>query len=135
MPDPTPRFHVGDILSITTGKLVSPDHIDGVYRVLNHMTGDSLYTHQLPLASDAVLPDIREQHPWTAEVTPPERFASEAHVHQWVAEQAARYGEWHDLTPVPQAWGSHDPIADFTRQYPGKRMLVVEMPDGGEGRG
>lgn len=133
--DTTRRFHIGDILSITTGRLVSPDHIDGVYRVLNWMTGDNLMTHQLPLAAEAVTPDIRQQHPWTNRVLAPETFKNRGHVEGWVAEQKLRFGEWHELTPAPMSWGSHDPITDFTNQFPGKPVIAVEMPEGGEDRG
>lgn len=45
------EFHIGDILSITTERLVSPRLIEGVYDILNYMTGDNLMTHQLPRAS------------------------------------------------------------------------------------
>ena len=44
-------FHIGDILSVTTGRLVSPRRMDGVYDILNFMTGDNLFTHQLPRAA------------------------------------------------------------------------------------
>lgn len=37
----TRDFELGDILSITTGALVSRRHIDGVYDILNWMTGDA----------------------------------------------------------------------------------------------
>ncbi|WP_445080300.1 DUF7736 domain-containing protein [Brevibacillus laterosporus] len=43
-------FHISDILSVTTGKLLSTRRMDGVYDILNHMTGESLLTHQLPRA-------------------------------------------------------------------------------------
>jgi hypothetical protein len=41
-------FDLGDVLSITTGRLVSQRGMDGIYDVLNFMTGDDLMTHQLP---------------------------------------------------------------------------------------
>lgn len=45
----TKTFHLGDILTITTGRLVSPRHMEGVYDILNWMTGeDLLVTHQIP---------------------------------------------------------------------------------------
>ena len=56
-------FHIGDVLSITTGRLVSSKHIGGVYDILNYMTGDELYTHQLPRACDECLPAFRKQYP------------------------------------------------------------------------
>jgi hypothetical protein len=64
------KFHLGDLLSISDGRLLSPEHIGGVYKILNHMTGDNLMTHQLPLACDAMLPELLTQHPWLKDVDP-----------------------------------------------------------------
>jgi hypothetical protein len=57
------KFHIGDVLSIIPGRLISPDHVGGVYNILNWMTGDNLMTHQLPRASRECEPYLREQHP------------------------------------------------------------------------
>lgn len=43
----TRNFHLGDILSVTTGCLLSPRRMEGVYDILNFMTADNLFTHQL----------------------------------------------------------------------------------------
>jgi hypothetical protein len=59
----TKMFHISDVLSITTGYLVSTRHMDGVYDILNFMTNDNLFTHQLPRASDECKPYLREQFP------------------------------------------------------------------------
>ena len=59
----TKTFHLGDILSVTTSRLVSPRHIDGVYDILNWMTGDNLFTHQLPRASRECEGPLLAQHP------------------------------------------------------------------------
>lgn len=42
---------LGDVLSVTQDALVSRSHIGGVYEILNFMTGDNLFTHQLPRAA------------------------------------------------------------------------------------
>ena len=42
------EFPLGVVLSITTGKLLCP--IGDVYDILNFLTGDNLFTHQLPRA-------------------------------------------------------------------------------------
>ena len=57
----TREFHLGDILSITTGYLVSRRHMKGVYDILNFMTGDTLFTHQLPRAGDECKPYLLKQ--------------------------------------------------------------------------
>lgn len=50
-------FHISDVLSVTTGRLVPSRHMDGIYEILNFLTGDNLFTHQLPRA-------MRECEPW-----------------------------------------------------------------------
>jgi len=57
-------FHIGDVLSITTGRLVSPSHMDGVCSILAFMTGDdNLFTHALPRVADECKPWLRVQYP------------------------------------------------------------------------
>ncbi len=43
----TQRFHLGDVLSMTTGKLLSPSLMDGIYRIAQHLAGEPVWTHQL----------------------------------------------------------------------------------------
>lgn len=126
--NPTKTFHIGDVLSISHGYLVSRDHIGGVYNILNHMTGDELMTHQLPLACDAVKPDLLEQHPWLKDVADPGSLSDEAACVAWVESVADQYGAWHEIESCPLSWGQHNPIADFVNQYPGKPVIGAVVP-------
>ena len=63
---------IGDVLSITTGNLVSRDHMGGVYNICDFMTGQSNFTHQLPYVSKQILPEILKQHPYLASIVVPE---------------------------------------------------------------
>jgi hypothetical protein len=104
------QFHLGDILSVTTERLVSPRHVDGIYDILNYMTGDNLCTHQLPRANRECAPALLAQHPQLAEVQVPASFGEtpETAVAAWLAEQVARFGE---MLPVePLAEGDHTHI-------------------------
>jgi hypothetical protein len=125
----TKTFHIGDLLSISSGYLVSRDHIGGVYNILNHMTGDELMTHQLPLACDAVTPDLLEQHPWLREVADPVRLNGEAECITWVASVADQYGEYHEIRSCPLSWGRHNPMDDLANQYPHMKVIGVVMPE------
>lgn len=60
----TKEFHLGDVLSITTGYLVSPRHMDGIYDILSFMMGRRLWTHELPEASGICKPYLLEQFPY-----------------------------------------------------------------------
>lgn len=121
------RFHIGDLLSVSTGCLVSNDHIGGVYNILNHMTEDELYTHQLPLACDAMKPELLQQHPWLKDVAKPtQKLSTEADCVAYVASVANVHGEWHDIESAPLAWGAHDMLQDFHNQWPDKKVIVVD---------
>lgn len=123
-------FDLGDILSVTTGRLVSPRHMDGVHDVLNHMTGDSLFTHQLPRASDECKPFLLAQHPDLGDVDVPEQFDGEAHVLRWLAEQVDRFGDRRDVATVPtDAHVRIDPVAELQAMRPGMPVVVIVAGD------
>ena len=103
----TRQFHLGDILSVTTGCLVSPRHMDGVYDILNWMTGDNLFTHQLPRANDECQGPLLAQHPDLAAIEVPDewgdgsREGAKRAVDDWLAEQVTIYGETRQVAPPP----------------------------------
>lgn len=47
-------FTLGQVLNVTTGILMTS--IDDVYNILDHMTSDNLFTHQLSRAADECEP-------------------------------------------------------------------------------
>lgn len=57
------KFHISDILTILTGKMVSIRNMEGVYDILNYMTDDNLHTHQIPRVLDEVKPYLIDQFP------------------------------------------------------------------------
>jgi hypothetical protein len=125
-------FHLGDILSVTTGKLVSPRHIDGVYDILNWMTGDNLFTHQLPRAMDECQGPLLAQHPGLAAVVPPEDFGPDpkAGVEAWLAGQVAIYGETREVAPLADDVHGHvDPLDELHLMRPDAKIIVVAVPD------
>jgi hypothetical protein len=125
-------FHLGDILTITTGLLVSPRHVDGIYDILNFMTGDNLFTHQLPRAMDECGPALLDQHPQLRAVKTPEEFDGKEHVDRWLAEQVARFGEVLPVAPLDPADHTHiDPLTELgLRGVPPERIIpvVIEEP-------
>ena len=101
------EFHLGDILSITTGRLVSPERIVGVYNILTFMAGCSLSAQGMIRAGDEYAPKLAKQFPQlvtpemdsavaelVAELdskeTRPER---EVVTDEWLAKQVAKYGK------------------------------------------
>ena len=124
----TKDFHLGDILSITTGRLVSPRHMDGIYDLLNFMTGDSLFTHQLPRACEGPL---LAQHPDLAAIEVPEEFSGEEGVRAWLAEQVARYGETRKVAPLHADDHTRiDPLTEMRKAAPQAKVIPVIVPQG-----
>lgn len=124
-------FHLGDILSVATGCLVSPRHIDGVYDLCNFMTGDNLFTHQLPRAANECGPEIFRQHPDLKNITVPS-FDGEAEVWAWLAAVTAEYGEHRDIAPLAE--GDHtriNPLDELALMRPGVDVIAVVLPEGG----
>lgn len=129
----TKPFHLGDILSITTGRLVSPRHIDGVYDILNWMTGDNLFTHQLIRASRECEEPLLAQHPDLRDVEVPDDLDGKEAVEAWLAAQIAAYGETREVAPLGD--GDHtriDPITELRMLKPDAEIIGVRMPDAPE---
>lgn len=96
------KFHIGDILSITTGKMVSPSGMQGIYNILNYLTGEDLYTHQLPRAMRVCAPHLLEQHPQLTEVQTTDSEISESDFKLWLYEQMMMYGRMLPVEPLPK---------------------------------
>lgn len=124
-------FPTDVIISAATGRLVTR-HFSEVHRLVEHMAGGPVWTHQLPDAMDALAPGLRGQLPWLAEVAPPEEFRDEAHVFSWAAEQAGRHGAEHEVAVIEGGW-SRDPIADLVDRVGAERVLPVVVGPANEG--
>lgn len=108
------EFHLGDILSVTTGVLASPEGMSGLYEILNYITQDSLQTLALIRAADEATPYLLEQHPWLREIETDD-IAGE----NWREKLNAlveKYGEYHVVRPMhPEDHEDVDPIEDARR--------------------
>lgn len=56
-------FHIGDILSITSGRLVSNRGMVGIYEILGFLTRDEVYTHEIPRLMGECRPYLAAQFP------------------------------------------------------------------------
>ena len=47
-------FDLGSVLTVTTGRLFT--EMEKVYDILNYLSNDSIYTHQIPRVMEAAQP-------------------------------------------------------------------------------
>lgn len=121
-------FHLGDVLSVTTGKLVGPSGIGGVYEICDHMLRTSHFTHQLPRAAEDARPAIFAQYPELKEVEVPKfgEGVTKEDVLAWVETQVPRYGATLDLEPVS--------VAEAAKKERGPISELAEMMQSAEKR-
>lgn len=126
----TKTFHLGDLLSITDGKLVSPDHIGGVYNVIDFVTGEKHMTHQLPRAAGVVKPWLLEQHPWLADIAVPAGLNSKEAAMSWLAVATKSVGSFHEVQAMPLGmYVGREPIAELREMAPQAQIVAVQLPE------
>jgi hypothetical protein len=121
----TRAFPLADILSATTGKLLSRRHMDGIYEILNYMTGQSLFTHQLGDACDKAQPALLEQHPQLADACPPDGL-DQPDLMAWLVEAERVHGETLEVAPLA-AWEHRDPIEDLCDKVGADKVYVAPI--------
>lgn len=94
------RLHISDVLTVTTGILVSTRHMEGVYDTLDYLTGSQLFTHQLPKAAEIAKPYLFEQHPLLKEVS--SEHVNKDNWKQWLDEQIAKFGEYLEVKTIAE---------------------------------
>lgn len=118
----TQRFHLGAVLSMTTGKLLC--QMEDIYRITQHMAGEPVWTHQLGRVMTESRPHLLAQFPALAAVSgddvTPENFAA------WLRERVCEHGEWLDVEPMPEhAHESIDPISELAEKVHPDRIVTV----------
>jgi len=122
------KFHLGDVLTVTTGRLLSLRGVDGLYDILNYMTGDELYTHALPRAGRICAPVLLKQYPQLADVDA--EGINKENWKNWLAEQVAKYGEELEVTPIAEGdYEAKNPLEELEEMVGKDRVVVVVAPD------
>lgn len=122
----TRTFDIGDVLSITTDYLVSERGMEGVYDILNFLTGDNLFTHQLPRASQEMRPVILKQHPNLEAI--PDANVTRDNWRGWLAEQVALFGPTLELSPAQGHEHERiDPLSELAEKIHPDRIIGVQL--------
>jgi len=84
--------------------------MEGAYKILNHMTGDKLYTHQLNRAHEPAKEAIFSQYPELKQIEV--SVVDNNDWQTWLNEQAQKYGEYFDIEPM-KTWERKSPLLEL----------------------
>jgi hypothetical protein len=120
----TKAFPTDAVLSAVTGVLVSP--IGGIYEVLSWMTGESVYTHQLPRIGKEAAQVVLALHPELAQAYAEVKEVNPDNWRHWRDTWIARYGA--TLSVPKLTIDQHeriDPISELAESVHPDRIIVV----------
>lgn len=103
MTAPAPRyFEIGPVVTVLHGsndRLFCP--LEQLYDVLGFLTGDVPMAEQIDDYIDTCRPNVADQYPDLAAVTPPKRATPEAEIVTWLVQLGAEHHAPLELTPLP----------------------------------
>lgn len=132
------KFTLRKILNFADGRMLTS--MEDIYEFANFMTGDDLFTHQLPRAFREIEPVLKKQLPFlatgdfdldTAKLTRALHDATDkrAVIGVWLAEMTAKYGDEHEVTPLAD-WMKQNPISELIQMRESREgIILVQAPD------
>lgn len=98
------KFHLGALLSVTTGAMVCPSgNPKEFFELLNYMTADNLDPHEVASAMKECRPSLFAQFPFLSNINIKE--ANPENFEQWLSDQVKLYGKMFTVQPLPP--GAH----------------------------
>lgn len=137
MSETSKQFHLSDLLAVTSGRLLSLRGMEGVYGVIDHVTGQSHATHQLPRAADVVAPELLRQFPWLADLPLPGELQNEGDLYEWWVRMGPVLGrlnvsQFVDVQALPEgAYVGREPHAELQEMAAGRPVVQLgdDAPD------
>jgi hypothetical protein len=121
-------FPLGAVLTVYGHKMVADD-IGHVYELLNYMTRDNLFTHQLPRAAKMCRPELLKQHPFLAETD--DSGVNRENWREWRDKQVAKYGETLSVSRLPADDYEHkDAFEEACEKVGADRVITIEIEQG-----
>lgn len=113
-------FPLADVLSITTGRLLSRRGMDAIYNILDYMSEEGLTTLQLPRVAEEARPVIIALYPQLSkenlksdlDALDAMKGAGAEAVYKWVDDLKGRLGETFKIPKLGDAHKKIDPITE-----------------------
>ena len=113
------NFDLGTVLTVTSGRLFTK--MDNLYDILNYLSSDEIYTHQIPRVMKVAQSYVLEKYPQLDGVGKDVVINNEQDVKTFIDEQKNVYGDSFGLSPMPNEMYQHiDPIDEINEMRSGK---------------
>lgn len=113
-----------DVLSTITGRLIG--EIGGVYEVLNWMTGESVFTHQLPRMREA-RPVMVAAHPSLQQAIDEAEQVNPGNWKEWRDRWLDRYGPTISVPKMNHHQHERiDPISEAAQHFRPEQIITVK---------
>jgi len=123
----TKEFATADVLSTITGVLVS--NIGGVYEVLNWMTGESVFTHQLPRIAREATPVVIGAHPALQQAIGEAKEVNGENWEMWRDRWVDRYGPTISIPKfTADTHESIDPMSELAEKVHPDKIITMTVP-------
>lgn len=120
------KFHIGIVLSISHSALLTD--MGNIYKILNHMLDDNLFTHQLSRAGEFAKGFLIAQHPQLSEW---DHFNKEVNPKNWkdyVKKAELLFGEELDVESVPEGvWTYKEPVEELQEKMSDDQIMQIEI--------
>ena len=140
----TRSFPLRVVLTVTTGRLLTKgagprdNGIGDLYGILNWLTGDDLFTHQLPRAGDAGKPYLLKCFPELADANEfvstlearIEQYGAEEGIERWLVQLQQAFPiikDSYDVSPMPKGWTSIDPMIELESMVGKEKIIKVSL--------
>ncbi len=122
------KFKIGTILSITHDRLLCK--IDDVYKILNFMLDDVLYTHQLPRAGRFAKKFIIAQNPQLEEWSILSGKINRENWQEYLQKAKRLFGNFLEIEKVTDGlWTYKEPIEELEETIDKDKIVVVKNND------
>lgn len=117
------KITTAELITVGVGNLCTS--MERVYDLSNFLTGDNLFTHQLPRAFKAYMPWVKKQHPWLNDLPK----IDGDNFKQVIKDAVEKHGDSHELQAMPNGeWQSCDPIQEAIDMVGKDKVIVVQTP-------
>lgn len=124
------EFATADVLGTLTGVLLRDGGIGGIYEVLNWMTGENLFTHQLPRVGREAVPVLLARHPHLQSAIDEAEQVNGDNYMTWKETWENRYGPVIAVPKFTAATHEHiDPMSELVEKVHPDKIIVVETPN------